>query len=73
MARSSPTAPEMNPFTGVRPDKVIVTDSKPGGIGEVGTPPIAPAVANAVFTLTGKRLRHLPMSPALVKEALMKA
>lgn len=32
-----------------------------GGIGEVGTPPIAPAVANGLFTLTGKRLRTLPL------------
>jgi isoquinoline 1-oxidoreductase subunit beta len=33
-----------------------------GGIGEVGTPPIAPAVANAVFAATGKRLTRLPLS-----------
>jgi isoquinoline 1-oxidoreductase beta subunit len=33
----------------------------PGGIGEVGTPPIAPAVANAVYRLTGQRLRSLPL------------
>ncbi len=32
-----------------------------GGIGEVGTPPIAPAVANAVFQATGRRLRELPL------------
>ena len=40
--------------------KVIVTDNYPGGIGEVGLPTIAPAMANAVAKLTGKRLRGLP-------------
>jgi len=36
----------------------------PTGIGEMGVPPIAPAVANAVYTATGIRVRHLPILPA---------
>ncbi|MGI9342301.1 MAG: molybdopterin cofactor-binding domain-containing protein [Gammaproteobacteria bacterium] len=34
----------------------------PGGIGEAGTPPIAPAIANAAFAATGRRIRTLPIS-----------
>ena len=43
-------------------DTVILTsDAKLGGGGEPGTPPIAPALANAVFYATGRRVRSLPI------------
>ncbi|MBY6116023.1 xanthine dehydrogenase family protein molybdopterin-binding subunit [Mameliella alba] len=43
---------------------LIATDNPPGGIGEAGTPPIAPAVANAWRVLTGTAVRQLPFERA---------
>jgi isoquinoline 1-oxidoreductase beta subunit len=40
---------------------VVHSSEKPGGVGEPGVAPIAPAVANAIFAATGKRLRRLPL------------
>jgi len=41
--------------------RIIESDAPPGGVGEPGTPPAAPALANAIFAATGKRFRRLPI------------
>jgi len=41
---------------------IVKSSENPGGVGEPGTPTAAPAVANALFAVTGKRVRNLPLS-----------
>lgn len=41
---------------------IMENEEKPGGVGEPGLPPFAPALCNAIFDLTGKRIRKLPFN-----------
>jgi isoquinoline 1-oxidoreductase beta subunit len=40
---------------------IIPSDAPPEGVGEMSVPPLAPALANALYSLTGKRVRKLPL------------
>ena len=48
----------------------VQRDAPPSGLGEIGNPWVAAAVANAFYRLTGKRLKHMPFTPARVQEVL---
>ncbi len=52
---------------------IVKSNEKIGGIGELGVPPAAPAVANAFFNATGVRIRRIPLTPKIVMDALKKA
>jgi isoquinoline 1-oxidoreductase subunit beta len=47
---------------------IVQSPESPGGMGEAGTSLIVPAVINAIFTATGKRLRKLPIDTAVLKQ-----
>jgi isoquinoline 1-oxidoreductase beta subunit len=48
---------------------LVQSTEKPGGVGEPATALIGPAVANALFAATGKRVRKMPLSPENIKSA----
>lgn len=48
----------------------VERDAPPSGLGEIGNPWVAAAVANAFHRLTGKRLKHMPFTPVRVQQAL---
>jgi isoquinoline 1-oxidoreductase beta subunit len=47
---------------------IVRSSDPPGGMGECGTSAVVPAIANAIFAATGKRLRKMPVDPSALKE-----
>ena len=60
-----PRMPEVPPIVVT----LVASDARPGGIGEAGVPLVAPAIASAVFALTAKRIRALPLEDAGIRIA----
>ena len=72
-----PKDTNLNTYTPLRmgdmPDvevEFLPSSEMPVGLGEPGTTPVAPAIANAIFAASGARVRHLPIRPEAVREAL---
>ena len=66
MPRSRPMGGIAMPRIGDAPEvvvQVIPSSEPPGGVNGLGVPVVAPAIANAIFSGTGRRLRELPFDP----------
>jgi isoquinoline 1-oxidoreductase beta subunit len=50
---------------------LVKSTEAPGGVGELATPAVGPAVTNAIFAATGRRVRTLPINTNLLKSAAM--
>jgi isoquinoline 1-oxidoreductase beta subunit len=61
--------PRMNQIPEIHVE-LIPTDNHPTGVGQMATPLVGPAIANAIGQLTGVRLHYTPMTPERVKKAL---
>ena len=53
----------------VSKDGAVRVAEPPGGMGETGTSAIVPAIANAIFAGTGKRLRKMPVDASVLKQS----
>lgn len=50
--------------------QIIDSDEEPGGVGELGVPPVAPALVNAIFSLSGRRIRKLPIALNKIQDSV---
>jgi isoquinoline 1-oxidoreductase beta subunit len=48
---------------------IMPSNQPPRGVGEISSPPLTPALANAIFAATGKRIRHIPIQPEDLRES----